>query len=200
MSELRKKLWLKYLLDKVAALPLVVVSLPLLLAAALAIAFEGLLDRRARRPVFYVEERLSQGRPFRIYKLSLSYPGTQIPGEEGRITPVGGWLKKWYLDELPQLFNILKGDMTLVGPRPNVPWKAAAQIEMGMESKLLLRAGLAGVVQAAKREGGVPDGEYLALEREYMARVREKGPVGIVVMDGAILARTFLTALRGGGL
>jgi len=200
MEDLRRKLLPKYLFDKLAALTLLLLSLPLFAAVAAAIVVEGLLDPAAKRPVFYLEERLTQGKPFLIFKFSLYYPGTQAAGEEGRITPAGFWIKKWYLDELPQLINVLRGDMSLVGPRPNVPWKAAEQVALGMESKRVLRAGLAGVVQAAKREGGVPDDEYVALERAYLDEIRRRSPAGIVMMDVGILLRTLWTALRGQGL
>ncbi|HEY7253681.1 MAG TPA: sugar transferase [Methylomirabilota bacterium] len=97
---------------------------PLMLFIALAIKLGS------RGPVFYVDERAGRnGRPFRLIKFRTMYPAA--PGENltasvwerddaGRITPVGRWIRKLRLDELPQFWNILKGDMDLVGPRPEI--------------------------------------------------------------------------------
>jgi lipopolysaccharide/colanic/teichoic acid biosynthesis glycosyltransferase len=96
-----------------------VVSLPIMTFIALKIK---LLERG---PIFYSQERIGQGgKPFTMYKFRTMRPGAEakgpqlaIAGDE-RITPFGQFLRKSRLDELPQWLNVLKGDMTLVGPRP----------------------------------------------------------------------------------
>ena len=79
----------------------------------------------SKGPVFYVQQRIGyKGRPFTIYKFRSMYQDAETAGpalssdNDSRITPWGRFMRKWRIDELPQLFNILKGNMSLVGPRP----------------------------------------------------------------------------------
>jgi lipopolysaccharide/colanic/teichoic acid biosynthesis glycosyltransferase len=110
-------------LDFTAALALLIVSSPVLLLAALLVRYTS------RGPAFYTQVRTGRGgKPFTIYKVrtmvdnceSLTGPRWTIPGDP-RITPIGWVLRRTHLDELPQLLNVLKGDMSLIGPRPERP-------------------------------------------------------------------------------
>lgn len=85
------------------------------------------------RPVFFVQDRVGMGRKnFRCYKFRTMVIGAEnmgnkmtVTADDERITRVGRLLRKWTLDEIPQLWNVLKGDMSIVGPRPWVPSQAA---------------------------------------------------------------------------
>ncbi|MGH9393225.1 MAG: sugar transferase [Terriglobales bacterium] len=98
------------------------------------------------------------GRPFRMWKLRTmradaeadGHPRFASPHDE-RVTPMGGWLRSWHGDELPQLWNVLRGDMSLVGPRPERPEFAAlfAAAIPGYRERHRLRPGLTGWAQVA---------------------------------------------------
>ena len=108
----------KRIFDIVSALFLLVVLSPVLIGVALAILIQD------GRPVLYVSERMkAPGRPFRLFKFRTMTNAAGDSGVSGgnksaRITPIGQFLRAKRLDELPQLFNILIGDISFVGPRP----------------------------------------------------------------------------------
>jgi lipopolysaccharide/colanic/teichoic acid biosynthesis glycosyltransferase len=112
----------KRVLDLVGAGAGVVLLSPLFLVIALRIkADDG-------GPVFFRQVRVGfRGRRFRIWKFRTMVPAAELRGlpltvgRDVRVTRVGSWLRRFKLDELPQLFNVLAGEMTLVGPRPEVP-------------------------------------------------------------------------------
>ena len=112
----------KRIFDVLISLSGIVVFSPLLFAVSLLILLsEGW-------PVLFIQERVGyQGRRFHIWKFRTmvtnaeSLGGTLTVGDDSRVTAVGRMLRKYKLDEMPQLFNVLKGEMSLVGPRPEVP-------------------------------------------------------------------------------
>lgn len=113
---------MKRIVDFLVALVGLLIIWPLLLVIAIAVKCSS------RGPVLFCQTRMGRGfRPFSIYKfrtMVVDAPklGAQITaGADPRITRVGHFLRQWKLDELPQLVNVLKGDMSLVGPRPEVP-------------------------------------------------------------------------------
>ena len=108
----------KRALDLALALPAAAVALPVLaVLAPLMWATQG-------RPILYVSERMrAPGRPFRLLKLRTMAAAARNDGVSGgdkaaRITPMGRWLRRLRLDELPQIANVIAGDMSVVGPRP----------------------------------------------------------------------------------
>jgi lipopolysaccharide/colanic/teichoic acid biosynthesis glycosyltransferase len=111
----------KRLFDVVVSGAILGASLPVLAVASLAIAADG-------GPVLFCQERVGRhGRRFRMLKLRTmrhrrpeAGPALTV-GDDDRVTPVGRWLRAMKVDELPQLWNVLRGDMSLVGPRPEVP-------------------------------------------------------------------------------
>lgn len=112
----------KRILDIIGAMATLVIAGPILFLCAVAVRLES------RGPVFFRQWRVGQnGKPFRVIKLRTMIHGADTQGPkitasgDPRITTVGRFLRKTKLDELPQLFNVLRGEMSLVGPRPEVP-------------------------------------------------------------------------------
>jgi lipopolysaccharide/colanic/teichoic acid biosynthesis glycosyltransferase len=141
----------KVVLDFLLALALVPVVLPILLLTALIVKWTS------RGPVFYSQVRLGRnGRPFAIYKVRTMYHDCEgasgacwsQPGDP-RVTPVGRLLRVTHVDELPQLWNILRGEMSLVGPRPERPEfvPALERAIPNYRGRLLVRPGLTGLAQ-----------------------------------------------------
>lgn len=137
--------------DFLIALVLLVLTAPVLLLAALAIKLTS------RGPIFYSQTRVGRGgRPYTIYKLRTMYHNCELhsgacwaTARDPRITPLGRFLRRTHLDELPQLWNVLCGDMALVGPRPERPEfvpKLAAAVP-GYQERLLVRPGITGLAQ-----------------------------------------------------
>jgi lipopolysaccharide/colanic/teichoic acid biosynthesis glycosyltransferase len=133
--------------EAAAALIGLVIALPLIALSALAIlCISG-------RPVLFRQKRVGRnGRNFVLYKLrtmKLANAGSQVTADgDARVTPVGKLLRKTKLDELPELWNIIKGDMSLVGPRPEVPryvdvnnhmWQAVLSVKPGITDPMTLR-------------------------------------------------------------
>ena len=141
----------KAVADFVAACCLLVPAAPLILLSAL------LVKLTSRGPAFYSQTRLGRGgRPFTIYKMRTMYHECEKHGGpkwstagDPRITPVGRFLRRTHLDELPQLWNVLRGDMSLVGPRPERP-EFVPQLEWSIphyRRRLLVRPGVTGLAQ-----------------------------------------------------
>lgn len=143
---------LKRLMDIVASLALLVVTLPVTLISVASIKLTS------PGPVFYRQVRVGMGgRLFRVFKFRSMVVGAEQMGlglavakDDDRITPVGRVLRRLSLDELPQLLNVIKGEMSLVGPRPTVP----SQVEKYTEHerrRLETRPGLTGWAQVRGR-------------------------------------------------
>jgi len=109
--------------DLICSVLILAILSPFLLALA------AWIKATSRGPVLYSAPRVGLGgRPFRMYKFRTMVAdadrigGSSTPADDPRITPVGRRLRRYKLDELPQLFNVMAGDMSLVGPRPQVQW------------------------------------------------------------------------------
>jgi len=121
---------IKRIFDFVVSLIGIIIISPILLIVAISIKLDS------EGSVLFLQKRIGKdGKPFNIYKFRTMVTnaeklGAQITvGKDNRITRVGAFLRKYKIDELPQLFNVLKGDMSLVGPRPEVPKYVALYTE-----------------------------------------------------------------------
>ena len=151
---------LKYLFDRICALLGLIVTSPLLLVVAVLIKI-----KMPDGPILYTQKRVGKdGKLFTIYKFRTMRVGTDqssvsVAGES-RITPLGEKLRRYKIDELPELWNVLIGDMSFVGPRPDVP--GYADCLTGDDRKILsLRPGITGPASLKYR-----DEEYLLAKQQ----------------------------------
>jgi lipopolysaccharide/colanic/teichoic acid biosynthesis glycosyltransferase len=189
-------------MDLIASGLLLILISPLLLATAVLI----LLD--SGRPVFFRQRRAGKdGVPFTMLKFrtmvadaeerladlvdlaKLDQPAFKIP-DDPRVTRVGRFLRRASIDELPQLINVLRGDMSLVGPRPEEEGIVALYSER-QRARLAIKPGLTGPMQVYGRSDLTFE-ERLAIERDYLDNLS-------IASDLAILMRTPRAVIRGEG-
>jgi lipopolysaccharide/colanic/teichoic acid biosynthesis glycosyltransferase len=186
---------IKPLIDRAVALVMLICLAPLMGAIAVAVRLS------MGRGVIFTQDRVGRhGRVFQIYKFRTMRPDrrnearpvetdrrrTHKHPQDPRVTRVGGFLRKWSLDELPQLMNVLQGDMSLVGPRPEMvsivetyqPWQ---------ELRHVVKPGLTGLWQVSER-GDLLMHECVGRDLEYIEQLSWR-------TDFGILARTPAAAL-----
>ncbi|MEV8509142.1 sugar transferase [Actinoplanes sp. NPDC051475] len=189
--------------DRVGALALLVLAAPLLALIAVLIRVGG-----GRGPAIFRQERVGRhGRPFTLYKFRTMHADAEtrlielrnLNDTDGalfkmrrdpRVTPVGRWLRRFSLDELPQLVNVVKGDMSLVGPRPPLA-REVAGYPADMRRRLVVKPGLTGLWQVSGRSD-LSWEESIRLDLTYVENWS-------LTMDLAILARTVTAVLRSSG-
>jgi lipopolysaccharide/colanic/teichoic acid biosynthesis glycosyltransferase len=174
----------KRFLDIVMALLILLVLSPLLLLVAFCIAGQDGF------PILFRQVRVGQGgREFGMLKFRSMIKNAASLGPyftvEGdpRITRLGRFIRRTSIDELPQLINVLLGDMSLVGPRPDVPLQRSLYTDAQWQERCSVRPGITGLAQALIRSEGV-EGERLKLDLQY---VRSHS----VWLDLKIMALTF---------
>jgi lipopolysaccharide/colanic/teichoic acid biosynthesis glycosyltransferase len=183
----------KRVLDLALAVPAAVVLAPLLGALAAAVKLES------RGPVFFRQERVGRdGRPFQILKLRslASEPPKQaseylLAAGDARITRVGAFLRRWSLDELPQLWNIIRGDMSVVGPRPTLAYQVQQYSDF-QRRRLEVAPGITGWAQIHGRNQ-LSWPERIELDVWYVDHRS-------LSLDLRILLRTLPTLLRPGSV
>ena len=184
---------MKRALDVVLSATGLLLGGPLLLAAMIAIRLES-----PGHPI-YRQRRIGRGgEPFDLLKLRTMVHGAEHQGagmavDEGdpRITRVGAFLRRTSLDELPNLVNVLRGEMSIVGPRPTIPVQVAQYTERQC-GRLAVRPGITGWAQVNGR-ASLPWDERIELDLWYVEHRS-------LVLDLRILARTLRILLRGEGL
>jgi lipopolysaccharide/colanic/teichoic acid biosynthesis glycosyltransferase len=203
---------LKRTTDIVFALMALLLISPVIIFIAILIKLEGLFYPDARGPIFRHETRISQGRSFPLIKFR--FLKQKVLDEEETIrrrdrqksleqdeygTRVGNFLKKFYLDEIPQLINILRGEMSWVGPRPFPMDDYEDDIRLGRDRKKVVPAGLTGLVQIhkGKKIQGVTD---VVLDNEYVQNVKNMNPIRLWFYDLSIMLKTIPVIFQAKGL
>ncbi len=161
-------MWLKFIFDRVVSFIGLIILSPVILVVAILIAI-----KMPGGPVFFTQKRVGRnGRLFTMCKfrtMTVNHDGSSVSvAGESRITPLGAKLRKYKLDELPELWNVLIGDMSFVGPRPDVP--GYADLLVGEDREVLkLRPGITGPATLKYRD-----------EEEILARVASEGIDGYI--------------------
>lgn len=179
-------------IDFVLSLCGIVVLSPVLLVLAL-------LVKTSRGPVLFKQKRVGKDKTFfEIYKFRSMYADTPrdvpthlLDNPDRLITPVGRFLRRTSLDELPQLFNVLRGEMSLVGPRPLVWTEREMRLLRRWYGVYQVRPGITGLAQVSGRDL-LDNYEKLHLDREYLRRL---GPA----QDLHLACRTVRTVLSRAG-
>jgi len=207
---MREKYLLKYTTDRILAFAVICLSSPILILIATLIKVEGLFFSWARGPVLVSNLRVSEGKPFRFYKfrktkkevldsVKQKKPGTfsltQLQKNPGNLTYVGKVLKKFYLDEFPQVFNILRGDLSFVGPRPRPLAEVKKEFKKGIMHRKVMRCGLTGLVAINKDlhvDKSHLDDKYLEMRRTY-------SPIRLLIYDMWVMLETLALIFRAKG-
>lgn len=183
----------KRFFDILLSLLAIVLLLPILCVLSLLIVIESGL------PVLFTQQRAGlNGKPFRILKFRSMIPdavkvglGLRTSEDDPRVMRVGKFMREYHLDELPQLINVLKGDMSIVGPRPTILSQVGTYTPIEMR-RLEVRPGITGLAQVSGNNE-LPWEERIKLDVYYVNNMS-------LLMDLKIIVRTFSTVANREGL
>ena len=200
----------KTVFDKIIALLLIATTAPILILLKVAYIIEGVCIPENRGPMFFYYWGVSGGKRIKKWKIRLIK--TKFIDKEGadrhdwlafsaEWTPesrtyVGEFVKKWYLDELPQFWSVLIGDMSIVGPRPLSVLHYERDRAQGNVTRLLLRGGLLGLGHINKGTDEMGNSIY---EYEYVNEYINRSSFGLMRLDLWIIWKGVILILRGGG-
>lgn len=202
---------IKRIFDIIVSSIIFILFLPFLFLLLVWIAFEYLFFKSSRGSLFYCETRVSRGEPFKLCKFRIFKKSVleRVMKEKGfvhtkpleqnsdNLTYYGRILKDIYLDELPQLINILKGEMTLVGPRPTNIKNSNKLKDKGIYTKELMKCGLTGVVQINKNKSSKSD---IEMDMDYINFVSSNPGWKVFLYDIKIIFKTIKTIFEAKGL
>lgn len=201
----------KMLFDKVAASLILLLASPILLLIKAGYTIEGWLIPENAGPMFFYYNAVSAGRVIPKYKIRLikrkyidaagaargDWHAFQAEWTPSSRTHIGHFVKKYYLDELPQFFSVLKGDMSLVGPRPLAVHHYERDLAQGNISRKLIKGGILGMghIRKGTSEMGDPSFEY-----EYIDHYIHYPWSRLLALDLWIIWRGIRVVLQGKGL
>ena len=210
LKEAPKERISKLLFDKIASLTAIFLLWPIFVIILIAYVLDGFIHPQHRGSVFLSYIASSRGKKFKKYKFRLvreelidknlrnegdwrAYPSERQPQN---LTCIGKFLKKYYLDELPQVFNIIKGDVSFVGPRALAWHHYQRDIKQGNIARKLLKAGIFSESHTRKgtRLFGKPQLEY-----EYIEKYMKFSPWQLLWTDFRIISRGIKMILEGKG-
>lgn len=200
----------KLVFDKIVAFILVIFSIPVFLLLKFFYVIEGILIPENKGPMFFYYWAVSEGKKFKKWKLRLIK--TKYIEPEGAAnndwiafsaewtpesrTYVGTFVKKWYLDELPQFWSVLIGDMSIVGPRPLSVMHFERDRAQGNVTRSILRGGLLGLGHIKK---GTPEMGNSTYEYDYVDQYMKRSSINLLRLDLWIIWRGIVVIFKGGG-
>ncbi len=210
MTEPLPPRFIKVVFDKVLAAIMALVSAPVLLLLKIAYVIEGWVIPENAGPMLFYYNAVSAGQVIPKYKLRLikvkyidpegakrhdwlAYSAEWTPDSR---TYVGRFVKKFYLDELPQFYSVLIGDMSIVGPRPLSVLHYERDRGQGNITRFLLRGGMLGLGHVNK---GTPEMGKPIYEYEYVDEYMNRSSLGILMLDLWIIWRGLLVIVKAGG-
>ena len=212
-QEIIKYPLLKSITDKIIAILIIIIFIPIFILIFTAMIISMFFLSEDRGSFFYKEKRISQSKifniiKFRIVKAKVAQKAFKenicirdFENDLSNLTWAGRFfIKKWYLDELPQLFNILKGDMSLVGPRPLVKSIVDEQIKNGIYFRNQIKAGWTSPGQVHYKGLILEKGKNREdLDQKYVEKCQKWPVFKLWIYDFYILLLTFFVMIRGKG-
>ncbi|MBL4807627.1 MAG: sugar transferase [Rhodobacteraceae bacterium] len=201
----------KLIFDKAFSLVVLILASPILLLIWLAYKIEGIIIPAHRGPVFYHYTAISAGRPISKYKIRVirvdcidpeladknDWHAYKNEWRKDCRTYVGQFVKSYYLDELPQFFSVLKGDMSIVGPRPLAVHHFERDLAQGNVTRRLLKGGILGLGHIRKGTADMGDPRF---EYEYADAFLKRSSLGLLRLDFWIIWNGLKVVFRGQGL
>jgi lipopolysaccharide/colanic/teichoic acid biosynthesis glycosyltransferase len=202
--------FLKTLFDKVTAFTCLLFGVPVLILLKIAYVIEGCLVPENKGPLLFYYWAISGGKRIKKWKIRLiktkyiepvgaaqhDWIAFSAEWTADSRTFLGAFVKKWYLDELPQFWSVLVGDMSVVGPRPLSVMHFERDRAQGNVTRSLLKGGLLGLghINKGTSEMGNPVYEY-----EYVDEYLNRSSLGMVKLDLWVVWRGIVVILKGGG-
>ncbi len=200
----------KFLFDKFVAIFLLILAAPILLLIKIAYVIEGLVIKENSGPIFFYYNSVSAGKIFPKYKIRViktkfidskaakrgDWRAYSAEWNSESRTYTGMFVKNFYLDELPQFYNVLKGDISIVGPRPLSVLHYKRDVAQGNIVRKILKGGLLGLghINKGTKELGNPIFEY-----EYLNQYLNRSSFGLFCLDLWIIYKGIMIVIKGGG-